>query len=124
MIQELKTAARIISRRLRQRPYQPGVSISAWDAILEQRLAGKRYGAFSWHNSVTKDVERYIGELDDATKRKIWESTEDCEVIPCADMLTITKCLSPFVFDAAMRPIRRAERNREKKAEGEHRGAW
>lgn len=119
MIPELKTAARVISTRLRKRPYQPGVTISAWDAIVDQRADGKRYGAFSWQNALTKEVERYIAELDDATKRTIWESTEDCHVIPNADMTTITRCLYPFVIDAADKPIHRAVRHRQRTSEGE-----
>ena len=119
MIEELKTAARVICARLRQRPYQAGVTISAWDAIVDQRADGKRYEAFSWQNALSKEVELYIAELDEATKRKIWESTDDCKVLPNADLATITECLYPFVMDAVGRPVHRAVRNRQKKLEGE-----
>jgi len=53
----------------------------------------------------------------DATKQRIWDSTEDRNVIPNANMDTITKCLYPFVLDAAMRPIYRAVRRQERKRE-------
>ena len=43
------------------------------------------------------------------------------KTLPDADMATITKCLYPFVFEAAGRPIHRAVRIRMKKADGEQR---
>ena len=82
MLKELETASRVICERLRQRPYQKGVTITAWNAVIDQLLDGRRYGAFSWHKAVETEVRRYIGELDEATKRKIWDSSEDAAIIP------------------------------------------
>ena len=115
MIKELQTASRVICHRLRQRPYQKGVTITAWSAVIDQLLDGRRYGAFSWHKAVETEVRSYIGELNEETKRRIWESTEDCDVIPNADIDTITDCLYPHIFQATLPRIYRAVRNREKK---------
>lgn len=115
MIPELQMAGRVICRRLRERPYQRGVKITAWDAVVDQLLDGRRYGAFSWNKAVKTEVLRYISELDEATKRRIWESTEDAELIPDASMATITNGLYPFVFRAVLPRIYRAVRNRERK---------
>jgi hypothetical protein len=115
MIPELKIAGRTICARLREQSYQRGVTITAWDAIIDQRLDGKRDGAFSWQHAVTKEAKRYIGELDETTKRRIWESTEDAAVIPDAGLETIAECLYPFVFDAANRLIHKAVVDRERK---------
>jgi hypothetical protein len=115
MIKELETAAHAICQRLRQRPYQSGVSITAWDAIIDQLLDDRRSGSFSWRKALSKEVDRYIAELDDQTKRTIWESTEDHPLIPNASMDTITRCLAPFVFHAATRPIYRTVDRRERK---------
>ena len=118
MLKELETASRVICQRLRQRPYQKGVTITAWNAVIDQLFDGRRYGAFSWHKAVEMEVRRYIGELDEATKRKIWESSEDAEILPNADIATITDCLYPHIFQATMPRIHQAVRNRERK-EGE-----
>ena len=117
MIKELTDAGREICARLRAMPYQPRVTITAWSAVIDQLLDDKRYGAFSWRRAVSREVERYIASLDDATKHRIWDSTEDRHVIPNASMETITKCLYPFVHDAAMRPIYRAVQRQERKRE-------
>jgi hypothetical protein len=117
MIPELKMAGRTICERLRHKPYQRGVTITAWDAIIDQRLDGRRCGAFSWQNAVEKEAKRHIGELDAMTKRKIWESTEDSTIIPDAGLKTITECLYPFVFDAANRLIHKAVVKRERERE-------
>ena len=122
MIPELQTASRVICQRLRQRPYQRGVRITAWNAVVDQLLDGSRSGAFSWHRAVETEVLGYIAELDEETKRRIWESTEDAELIPNASIETITECLYPFVFQAALPRIYRAVRNRERR-EGEPDGA-
>ena len=115
MIKELQTASRVICERLRKKPYQKGVTITAWDAVIDQVLAGKRYGAFSWDNAVAFEVNRYIAELDDASKQIIWDASEDAEVIPNADIKTITGCLYPFVFNAALQRIYRAVRRKERR---------
>src|SRR4051794_7792843 len=117
MIKELQTASRVICQRLRQRPYQNGVTIKAWDAVIDQVLDGKRYGAFSWQTAVNIEVDRYIAELDEKTKRKIWDASEDCKVIPNASIETMTSCLYPLILPAAMRPIHRAVKYRERKRE-------
>ena len=122
MITELQTASRVICQRLRQRPYQRGVRITAWNAVIDQLLDGSRYGAFSWHKAVETEVRGYIAELDEATRRRIWESTDDAEIIPNASIDTITDCLYPFVFQATLPRIHRAVRNRERK-QGEPDGA-
>ena len=122
MIKELQTASRVICQRLRQRPYQRGVTITAWNAVIDQLLDGRRYGAFSWHKAVETEVRGYIGELNEVTKRRIWESTEDAEIIPNANIETITDCLYPHIFQATLPRIHRAVRNREWK-EGEPDGA-
>ena len=72
----------------------------------------------AWHKAVETEVRRYIGGLDEATKRKIWESSEDAAIIPNADIDTITDCLYPHIFQATLPRIHRAVRNRERK-EGE-----
>ena len=118
MITELQTVSRVICQRLRQRPYQRGVTITAWDAVVDQLLDGRRYGAFSWHSAVETEVRGYIAELDEETKRRIWEASEDAEVIPNAALETITECLYPHVFQATLPRIHRAVRNRERR-EGE-----
>ena len=115
MIKELQTASRVICQRLRQRPYQKGVTIKAWDAVIEQLLDGRRSWAFSWQKAVRIEVDRYITELDEETKRKIWNSSEDCKVVPNASIETITSCLYPLILPAAMRPIHRALKYRERK---------
>jgi hypothetical protein len=115
MIPELQTAARVICQRLRQRPYQRGVTISAWKAVLDQVLDGRRYGAFSWGNTVEAEVRRYIAELDEATKRRIWESTEDAEITPNASIQMISDGLYAYVFQATVTRIYRALRNRERR---------
>ena len=121
MIKELQTASRVICQRLRQRPYQKGVTITAWNAVIEQLLDGRRYGAFSWHRAVETEVRAYIAELSDETKRAIWESTEDAQVLSNASMETITDCLYPFVFQATLPRIYRAVHKRER-LEGEPAG--
>ncbi len=118
MLKELETASRVICQRLRQRPYQKGVTITAWNAVIDQLLDGRRSGAFSWHKAVETEARRYIGELDEATKRKIWEASEDAAIIPNADTDTIADCLYPHIFQATLPRIHRAVRNRERK-EGE-----
>lgn len=115
MITELQTGSRVICQRLRQRPYQRGVTITAWNAVIDQLLDGSRYGAFSWHKAVETEVRGYIAELDEATKRRIWESTDDAQIIPNASIDTITDCLYPYVFQATLTRIHRAVRNRERK---------
>lgn len=118
MIKELQTASRVICQRLRQRPYQRGVTITAWQAVIDQLFDGRRSGAFSWQSAVETDVRRYIAELDEPTKRRIWKSSEDAEVLPNANLETITDCLYPHVFQATLPRIYRAVRDRERK-EGE-----
>ena len=115
MIKELQTASKVICQRLRKKPYQKGVTITAWEAIIDQLHAHKRYGAFSWDNAVAFEVNRYIADLDDATKKIIWDASEDAEVIPNADIKTITECLYPFVFHAVMPKIYRTMRQRARK---------
>jgi hypothetical protein len=115
---ELQTASRVICQRLRQRPYQRGVTITAWNAVIDQLLDGSRYGAFSWQRAVETEVRRYIAELDEETRRRIWELTGDAEIIPNASIETITDCLYPHVFLATLPRIHRAVRNRER-SEGE-----
>src|SRR6266478_505570 len=112
MIKELQTASRVICQRLRQRPYQKGVTITAWDAVIDQLLDGRRYGAFSWQKAVDIEIHRYIGELNDQTKRTIWDSTENAEILPNAKMDVITECLYPPLFHATLPRIHRAVRNR------------
>jgi len=121
MIPELQAASRVICQRLRQRPYQRGVTITAWNAVVDQLLDGSRSGAFSWHRAVETEVRGYIAEMDEETKRRIWESTEDAELILNASIETITECLYPFFFQAALPRIYRAVRNRERR-EGEQAG--
>ena len=121
MIKELQIASRIIGQRLRKRSYQRVVTITAWNAVIEQLLDGSRSGAFSWHKAVETEVRAYIAELDEQTKRRIWESTEDVAILPNADINTITDCLYPHVFQATMPRIHRAARNRERR-ESEDRG--
>jgi hypothetical protein len=118
MIPELQAASRVICQRLRQRPYQRGVTITAWNAVVDQLLDGSRSGAFSWHRAVETEVRGYIAEMDEETKRRIWESTEDAELILNANIETITECLYPFVFQANLPRIYRAVRNRQRR-EGE-----
>jgi len=115
MLKELETASRVICQRLRQRPYQKGVTITAWNAIIDQLLDGRRSGAFSWDKAVETEVRRYIGALDEAAKRKIWEASEDAAIIPNADIDTITDCLYPHIFQATVPRIPRAVRKRERK---------
>jgi len=115
MIKELQTASRVICERLRKKPYQKGVAITAWDAIIDQVFARKRCGAFSWNNAVAVEVNRYIAEMDDATKQIIWDASEDAEVIPNADIKTIAECLYPFVFQSVMPRIYKAVRQKERK---------
>ena len=112
MIPELKTASRIICKRLRQRPYQPRVTITAWKAVIDQLIDGRRYGAFSWDKAVATESYKYIAELSEDTKRRIWESTEDAEIIPNASIKTITEGLYPYIFHAAKTRISRAVRYR------------
>lgn len=114
MIEELQTASSLICQRLRQRPYQKGVTITAWNAVVQQLLDGSRSGAFSWHNAVEKEVRGYIVQLNEATRCKIWDSTEDAEIVRNASLETITDCLDPIVFQATIPGIYRAVRNREK----------
>jgi len=115
MIKELQTASRVICERLRKKLYQKGVTITAWDAVIDQVFAHKRSGAFSWNNAVAFEVNLYIAELDDTTKQIIWDASEDAEVIPNADIKTITENLYPFVFQAVMPRIYKAVRQRERK---------
>ena len=114
MIPELQAASRIICQRLRQRPYQRGVTITAWSAILDQFMDGSRYGSFSWHKALETEVRGYIAEMDEATKRRIWETTEDADIVRNATIETITECLYPFVCQATMPRILRAVRTRER----------
>lgn len=118
MITELQTASRVICNQLRQRPYQRRVTITAWDAVVDQLMDGRRYGAFSWQKAVKTEILRYISELDEKTKRRIWEASEDAEVIPNASIETITECLYPIIFQATFPRIHRVVRQRERK-EGE-----
>jgi hypothetical protein len=119
MTKELETASREICRRLRQRPYNKSraAKMSAWTAIIEQLLDGRRYGAFSWHKAVKSEVLGYIAELDEGTKRKIWEASEDFDVLPGANLQTITECLYPIIAQATMPRIHRAVDYRQKRGE-------
>jgi hypothetical protein len=36
MLKEFEAASRVICERLRQRPYQKGVTITAWNAVIDQ----------------------------------------------------------------------------------------
>jgi hypothetical protein len=117
IIKDLQTASRVICQRLRSRPYQKGVGITAWNAVIEQLLDGRREGAFSWDTAVAKEVRGYIAELSEETKRRIWESSEDAEIIPNASIDTITNCLYPHVFQATLPRIHRAVQNRERNEE-------
>jgi hypothetical protein len=89
------------------------VTITAWSAVIDQLLDGSRSGAFSWHRAVETEVRAYIGGLNDEVKRKIWDSSEDAEVIPDADINTITECLYPIIFQATLPRIHRAVSYRE-----------
>ena len=91
--------------------------MTAWEAVIEQLLDGRRHGAFSWHKAVETEVRGYIAEMDEQTKRKIWESHPDCKVVPGANLETITDCLYPIVFQATLPRIHRAVRYREKMGE-------
>ncbi len=93
-IPELQIAIRVICQRLRQRPYQRGVTITAWDAVVDQLLDGSRHGAFSWHNAVETEIRGYIAELSEEIRRRIWESTEVAVIVPSASMDTITDSVS------------------------------
>jgi len=115
MIPELQTASRIVCQRLRQRPYQPGVTITAWKAVIEQVIDGRRGGAFSWNKALATEVYKYIAELSEDSKRRIWESTEDSELLPNASINTITEGLYPFVFNAALSRIYRSIRRRKQR---------
>lgn len=114
MIPELRAASRIICQRLRQRPYQRGVTITAWSAILDQLMDGSRYGAFSWRKALKTEGCGYIAKMDEATKRKIWETTEDADILRNATIETITRSLYPFVCQATMPRILRAVQTRER----------
>jgi len=114
MIKELQVASKIICKRLRERPYKRNVTITAWQATVEQMLDGRRSGTFSWRRCVSDEVDRYIDEMDDETKLAIWNSTEDADLIPDADLETITKCLYPHVFHSVRPAIFRAVKRREK----------
>jgi hypothetical protein len=115
MIKELQTASRVICQRLRQRPYQRGVTITAWSAVIDQLLDERRSGAFSWSRAVGKEVRAYISELSDEVKRTIWDSSDDAEIIPNADINTITRCLYPIIYQATMPRVNRAVRYREQR---------
>lgn len=112
-------ASRIICQRLRTRPYNRSkvTTLTAWDAVIEQVLDGRRYGAFSWQKAVKAEVLTYIAELDEQAKRKIWESRSDSKVVPGASLETITHCLYAIIFQATLRRIHRAVDYRERKAE-------
>lgn len=111
MISELRTASCVICQRLQQRPYLKRVTITAWRVVVEQLLDGRRYGAFSWHNALEIEVWRYIEELDNVKKRKMWKSTEDCKIIPNTSIETITDCLYAHIFQASLPRIYRAVNN-------------
>ena len=121
MIKELQTARREICLRLRKRPYNKSkaAKMTAWTAVIEQLLDGRRYGAFSWHNAVAVEVRGYIAELDEATKRKIWDSSADSKILPGASLETITECLYPIVLQATLPRIHRAVDYRRKTGEAE-----
>ena len=73
---------------------------------------GRRCGAFSQYNAVETEVRRYVADLDEQSKRRIWESSDDANVIPNASIETITGCLYPHIFQATLPRIQRAVRNR------------
>lgn len=56
------------------------------------------------------------------TKQKIWDSSEDCKVVPNASIETITSCLYPLILPAVMRPIHRAVQRWEEKQRDEAEG--
>ena len=60
--------------------------MTAWIAVIEQLLDGRRCGAFSWHRAVETEVRGYIAELDERTKRTIWDSSADSKVLPRATL--------------------------------------
>ncbi len=115
-------ARRVICQHLRKRPYNRSklAKMTAWDAVIEQLLDGRRYGAFSWANAVGGEVRAYIAELDEKTKRTIWDSSADSKVVPGASLETITDCLYPIIFQATLPRIHRAvdyRRNRDESLE-------
>ncbi len=89
--------------------------MTAWDAVIEQLLDGRRYGAFAWDNAVGGEVRAYIAELDEKTKRTIWDSCADSKVEPGASLETITNCLYPIIFQATFPRIHRAVVYRRKR---------
>src|SRR4051812_33410578 len=114
MIKELQTASREICPRLRKRPYNKSKAarMTAWTAVIEQLLDGRRYGAFSWQKAAETEVRGYIAELDERTIRSIWEASDDAEVLPGASLETITECLYPIIFQATEPRIFRAVKYR------------
>jgi hypothetical protein len=119
MIKELHLASREVCRRLRKRPYNKSKAarMTAWIAIIEQLLDGRRYGGFSWHKAVASEVRGYIAELDEPTKRRIWDSSADSKVLPRASLETITNCLYPIIFQATLPRIHRAVDYRQRRDE-------
>jgi ATP-dependent DNA helicase RecG len=82
---------------------------------IEEPMTTTRTGAFSWRRAVAQEIDRYIAELDDRTKRTIWKSTPGARDIPATSMAAITRYLAPFVYAAVLRPIHRAVANRERR---------
>lgn len=115
MISELRTASRVICQRLRQRPYQRGVTITAWEAVIDQLMDDRRCGAFSWQNALGTEVRRYIAEMSEEAKRRIWDASEDAKVIPNASLETITLGLYALVYQGTLPRIHRTVRNRRRR---------
>lgn len=90
--------------------------MTAWTAVIEQLLDGRRSGAFSWHKAVEKEVRGYIADLDEPTRRKIWESHSDSRVLRDANLDTITYCLYAIIFQATLPRIHRAVDYRRRRA--------
>ena len=115
-MKECDEIARGIIQTMRSTPYQRGVRISTWDAIIEQQMTGARSGAFSWATAVSKHIDAVTPMLSEEQCRRIWIQTGDSKILPkSVSIETIRECLFPHLHSAISKVIRRSVLRKMKK---------
>ena len=111
-------AVREIARALRKTPYRGyNTRITQWQAIIEQKLDGRRSGEFSWMSAVMGQITAYIQALPEAGRQELWHETGTAREFPHLATLPLkqfTDVLAPEVHAPVLSRINRAVRRRER----------
>ena len=114
----MKRAVRDILIALRKTPYRRyNTRITQWQAVIEQRLDGRRSGEFSWMRAVMDQVRAYIQALPETERQKLWLETDTARKFPQLARLPskeFTDVMAPEVHAPVLSQIQRAVRRRER----------